>query len=373
MPQTPTTLLIPQVNLKRQYLSIKREIDEAVQSVLNSAEFIMGSAVRQFEQHLGEYLQVEHVVSCASGTDALQIAMMALGIGPGDEVITTPFTFVATAETIVLLGACPVYVDIDPKTYNIEPGQIAGRITPKSRAIIPVHLYGQPAEMGQILKIAQAKGIPVIEDAAQAIGARYNGRLVGGIGEIGCLSFFPSKNLGAFGDGGAILTRDSDLAQKCRMIRVHGSKAKYQHEILGVNSRLDTLQAAILEVKLKYLEQWTESRIRIAAQYNQAFDDLDIVTPYCAPNVRHVYNQYSVRTSRRDEFASFLKGKGIGHAIHYPFPLHQQPAFKPLLPAGASLPVAESVSKEIISLPMDPGLTAEEFDSVASSIRTFFQ
>ncbi len=363
---------VRQVNLRRQYAAIKTEIDQAVLAVLSSAEYIMGGAVQQFEGSLGRYLQVQSVISCASGTDALQIALMALGVGAGDEVITTPFTFVATAETIALLGARPVYVDIDPRTYNLDPGQIRDRITSRTRALVPVHLYGQPAAMDEVLALAKQTGLPVIEDAAQAIGSRYKGHFAGTLGDIGCLSFFPSKNLGACGDGGALLTSNPELAEKCRMIRSHGSKAKYQHEVLGVNSRLDTLQAAILDVKLKYLEQWTESRIRIAQIYDEAFRDLDLVTPYRAPEVRHVYNQYSIRTSRRDELAGYLKVEGIGFAIHYPLPLHQQPAFRHFVEEGVRFPVAESVSKEILSLPMDPGLEPAEIEFVVSKVRSFF-
>lgn len=364
---------IKMVDLHRQYLSIKPEIDAAIQSVLNATDFIMGSAVREFEADLAAYLRVKHAVGCASGTDALQVAMMALGIGRGDEVITTPFTFVATAETIVLLGATPVYVDIDPKTYNLDVNQIAALITSKTKAIIPVHLYGQPADLEPPLVLAAERGLRVIEDAAQAIGARCNGQFVGTLGDIGCLSFFPSKNLGACGDAGAIVTNDPALAERCRMITVHGSKKKYQHEVLGVNSRLDTLQAAILKVKLQHIEKWSEARIRIAAQYNEALDGLDVVTPFCTPGVRHVYNQYSIRTPRRDELAEFLKGKSISHAIHYPVPLHLQPAFRHFVPEGVRFSVAEAVAREIISLPIYPEMPHEELLAVISCLQEFFR
>ena len=359
------------LDLHRQYITIKEEVDGAIQSVLTATDFIMGSAVREFEAGLCRYLRIKHAVGCASGTDALQVAMMALGIGHQDEVITSPFTFVATAETIALLGAIPVYVDIDPRTYNLNVQEIAGRITSRTKAIIPVHLYGQPADMKPLLSLAKERGLRVIEDAAQAIGACYNGHHAGTLGDIGCLSFFPSKNLGAYGDAGALVTNDSALAERCRMITVHGSKVKYQHEILGVNSRLDTLQAAILNVKLKYLEGWSEARIRIAQQYNEALRDLEIVTPYCAPHVRHVYHQYSVRTPRRDALAEFLKGKGIAHAIHYPVPLHLQPAFRHFVPPGTHFPVAEAVSKEIISLPIFPELEEKEIHIITQVIREF--
>jgi dTDP-4-amino-4,6-dideoxygalactose transaminase len=364
---------IKMVDLHRQYLGIKTEIDQAIQSVLTATDFIMGSAVREFEADLAAYLDARHAVGCASGTDALQVAMMALGIGRGDEVITSPFTFVATAETIALLGATPVYVDIDARTYNLDVQQIAACITGRTKAIIPVHLYGQPADLEPLLALAGERGLKVIEDAAQAIGARYHGRSVGTFGDIGCFSFFPSKNLGAYGDGGAMTTNDAALAERCRMVTVHGSKKRYQHEILGVNSRLDTLQAAVLKVKLRHLEAWTEARIRIAHRYNEALKGLELVTPYSLPNVRHVYNQYSIRTSRRDALAEFLKSKGIGHAIHYPVPLNLQPAFRHYVPEGTTFPVAEAVSREIISLPIYPEMPEAECEAVVACLREFFQ
>jgi len=361
------------VDLHRQYLGIKAEIDEAIQSVLTAADFIMGSAVKEFEDDLAGYLGTKHAVGCASGTDALQVGMMALGIGRGDEVITSPFTFVATAETVALLGATPVYVDIDAKTYNLDIRQIAARITSSTKAIIPVHLYGQPADLAPLLALAGERGLKVIEDAAQAIGARYHGRSVGTFGDIGCFSFFPSKNLGAYGDGGAMMTNDAALAERCRMVTVHGSKKRYQHEILGVNSRLDTLQAAVLRVKLRHLEAWTEARVRIAHRYDDALRGLELVTPYCAPDVRHVYNQYSIRTPRRDALAEFLKSKGVGHAIHYPLPLNLQPAFRHYVPEGTNFPVAEAVSGEIISLPIYPEMPGVEIDLVTAAMREFFR
>ena len=365
-------MYLKMVDLHRQYLSIKAEIDEAIQSVLTATDFIMGSAVKEFEVDLASYLGARHAVGCASGTDALQVAMMALGIGRDDEVITSSFTFVATAETVALLGATPVYVDIDAKTYNLDVGQIAARITSRTKAIIPVHLYGQPADLAPLLTLAGERGLKVIEDAAQAIGARYHGGSVGTFGDIGCFSFFPSKNLGAYGDAGAVVTNDADLAERCRMVTMHGSKRRYHHEILGVNSRLDTLQAAVLKVKLRHLEAWTEARIRIAHRYDDVLRGLELVTPYCAPEVRHVYNQYSIRTPRRDALAEFLKSKGVGHAIHYPLPLNLQPAFRHYVPEGTGFPVAEAVSREIISLPIYPEMEDTEIDAVASAIRRFF-
>jgi dTDP-4-amino-4,6-dideoxygalactose transaminase len=361
-------MTIKMVDLHRQYLSIKAEIDEAIQSVLTSTDFIMGSQVHEFETDLAAYLGAKHVVGCASGTDALQVAMMALGIGRGDEVITSSFTFVATAETIALLGATPVYVDIDPKTYNLDVEQIASRITSRTKAILPVHLYGQPADLEPLLKLAAERGLKLIEDAAQAIGAQYHGRSVGTLGDIGCFSFFPSKNLGACGDAGALVTNDAALAERCRMVTLHGSKERYHHEILGVNSRLDTLQAAVLRVKLRHLETWTEARIRIAHRYDEALQGLKLIPPYCAPGVRHVYNQYSIRSSRRDVLAKFLKAQAIGHAIHYPLPLNLQPAYRGYVPEGTRFPVAEAVSREIISLPIFPEMQDAEIRTVTDAL-----
>ena len=364
---------IKMVDLHRQYLSIRDEIDAAIQTVVRSSEFILGPAVHEFEEQLCRYLGAKYAVGCASGTDALQIAMMALDIGPGDEVITSPFAFAATAEAIVLRGARPVFVDIDPETYNIDVSQIADRITRRTRAIIPVHLYGQPVDLNPILSLAWDKGVHIIEDAAQAIGAQYDSRFLGTLGDFACLSFYPSKNLGAYGDAGAILTNDSVLAQKCRMITDHGSSVKYRHEILGLNSRLDSLQAAILSVKLNHLENWTESRIRIAHRYNEGLRGLDLITPHCAPLRRHVYQQYSIRTPKRDDLAAFLKNKDIGYGIHYPLALHQQPAFKEITGQAERFPVAETVAKEILCLPIFPELQDTEVDTVINSIHEFFK
>jgi len=362
---------IPMVNLHRQYLSLKAEIDGAIQLVLDSADFVMGGAVAEFESELCQRLDARFAVGCASGTDALQIALMAFGVGPGDEVITSPFTFVASAETIVLLGARPVYVDIDPRTYNIDANLVADRITPRTKVIIPAHLFGQPAEMTPILSLAREKGIRVIEDTAQSIGARYEGQAVGSLGDIGALSFYPSKNLGAYGDAGAILSNSRELAEKCRMISLHGSKAKYQHEVLGINSRLDSLQAAILRVKLKHLEDWTLARIRVACRYDETLRDLDLILPHRSPNSRHVYHQYSIRTSRRAALAEFLTHKGIAHAIYYPVPLHLQPAYQALAGPGARFHVAEQVAREIISLPMFPELEDGEIETITSALTEF--
>jgi len=360
---------IQMVDVVGQYKKIKSEIDEAVQRVLDSGQFILGKDVRDFEESAAAYLGVKHAVGCASGTDALQIAMMALGIRPGDEIITTPFTFVATTETIALLGAKPVYVDIDPKTFNIDPAGIEKAVTKKTKAVIPVHLYGQSVDMDALMAIARKHKIPVIEDAAQAMGAEYKGKKVGGIGVMGAISFFPSKNLGAFGDAGMVVTNDDVIAERLRMIIVHGSKTRYKHEILGVNSRLDSLQAAVLNVKLKYLDRWRDGRRAAARKYNSLFRGSEVVLPYEAPDSPHIYHQYTIRLKNRDQVAQRLAELKIPHAIYYPIPLHLQEAFrKPGIGEGA-FPVTEQASREVLSLPMHTELTDDQQSLIVSSVR----
>ncbi len=358
-------------DIQIQYKKHKSEFDSAIQRVLDSGYFILGKEVADLEGAIARYLNVKYAVACASGTDALQVAMMALDIKPGDEVITTPFTFVATAETIVLLGATPVYVDIDERTYNIDASKIEAAITPKTKAIIPVHLYGQAAEMNSIMEIARKHKIAVVEDNAQGIGATYKDRKAGGIGDIGTISFFPSKNLGAFGDAGMMVTNDEMLCQKMRMICNHGSRERYHHEILGVNSRLDALQAAILNVKLKYLDEWNEGRRKVAAKYNNLLRDAKVITPYVEPYNQHIYHQYTLRVQNRDGLGESLKAKGIPWAVHYPIPLHVQPAFAHLKFRKGAFPVAEKVAAEVISLPIHTELTDEQVVYVANSIKEF--
>ncbi len=365
---------IPIFTPVRQYLNLKEEIDQAIQKVLNKGNFILGDEVAEFERRISEYLGVKHAIGVASGTDALQIALMAVDLKPGDEVITTPFTFVATAETIALLGGKPIYVDIDEKTYNLNPELIEGKITERTKVIIPVHLYGQPAEMDDILEIARKYNLYIIEDSAQALGSEYKGRKVCTFGDIACISFFPTKNLGAFGDAGMIVTDNDELAEKIRMIRVHGSKVRYNHEVLGVNSRLDTIQAAILLVKMKYLDAWNNKRIEIAQKYNKWLSDIDnIRTPYREPYNKHIYHQYTIRTNQRNELAQFLKEKGIQTAVHYPIPLHLQKAFSYLGYKEGDFPISEACSKEVLSLPMFPELKDDEVEYVVESIREFFK
>lgn len=360
------------VDVVGQYQKIKTEVDEAIHRVLDSGQFIQGKEVAELERFIAASLGVGHAVACASGTDALQIAMMALGIGPGDEVITTPFTFVATAETIGLLGARPVYVDIDPRTYNIDPAKIDAAVTPKTKAIIPVHLYGQPAEMDAVMDVARRRGLKVIEDAAQALGVSYKGTKVCAIGDVGCISFFPSKNLGAFGDGGMVVTNDEHLAGRMRMVASHGSRVRYYHEILGVNSRLDTLQAAILLVKARHLDAWNAERRRAAGRYTALLAGTPATPPFVAREGEHIFHQYTIRTPRRDELAAFLKDKGIPHAVYYPVPLHLQQAFAMAGYAEGDFPETERAAREVLSLPMHTELTHAQQEYVTATIREFY-
>ena len=360
------------VDVVGQYGHIKKEVDEAIHSVLDSGMFIQGKEVGELERALADYLGVKSAVACASGTDALQIAMMALGIGPGDEVITTPFTFVATAETIGILGAMPGYVDIDGRTFNIDPALIEAAITARTKAIIPVHLYGQSADMEPLLAVARAHGLPVIEDAAQALGASYRGRKVCALGTIGCISFFPSKNLGCFGDGGMVVTNDSALAESMRVIAAHGSRVRYYHDVLGLNSRLDTLQAAILRVKLPHLEEYNNARRRAAARYNELLAGLPVTVPFIAPGVDHIFHQYTLRVPKRDGLAALLREKGIPHGVYYPVPLHLQKAFAMSGGKKGDFPVTERATEEVISLPMHTELTEEHLKFITGAVREFY-
>lgn len=361
------------VDVVGQYKKIQPEIDAAIHAILDSGQFILGKEVGEFECQIAGYLGVKYAIGCASGTDALQVAMMAIGVQPGDEIITTPFTFVATTETIVLLGAKPVYVDIDPKTFNMDASQIEAAITPRTKAIIPVHLYGQAAEMDPIMDVARKHHLKVIEDSAQALGAAYKGRKVCTFGDIACISYFPSKNLGAFGDAGMVVTNDAALAERLRMIIVHGSKTRYYHEILGVNSRLDTLQAAVLSVKLKYLDTWNATRRAAAARYNQLLDGTPVVVPYVAPACEHIFHQYTIRAPRRNELADHLKQRNIPHAIYYPVPLHLQKAFAIAGKSKGAFPNTEHAADEVLSLPMHTELTDEQCKFITDAITDFYR
>ena len=365
------------LDLKAQFSPIREEIMTAVTRVLESQHFILGPEVSAFEQEAASYLGCKFAVGCASGSDALMLALMALGIGQGDEVITVPFTFVATAGSIARLGATPVFVDIDGDTYNIDPAALEAAITVKTKAIMPVHLFGLAAEMDRILDIARRHGLPVIEDAAQAIGAEYKGKKVGNFGIMSCFSFFPSKNLGGAGDGGLITTDDAQLAQRLKLLRAHGSRSKYEYEILGVNSRLDAIQAAILRIKLTYLDEWTEGRRRNAVRYRELVSqfglDSRIGLPAEPAGYNHVYNQFTIRAKQRDDLREFLRSNGIPTEIYYPFPLHLQPAFAGLGYKPRSMPVSEAASVEVLSLPIFPELSGEQQESVMSSISEFFE
>lgn len=353
-------------------MSIEQEIDAAIKEVLLGTEFILGPAVQDLEQRVAAYCECKYGVGVASGTDALRLALMALGIGPGDEVVTTPFSFVASANVISHCGAKPVFVDIDPQTYNVDPKGIEAAITSHTKAILPVHLYGQPADMQPTMALAERYGLFVVEDCAQAIGARYKGRRVGSFGHIGCLSFYPTKNLGAYGDGGMVVTSDPALAEKIDMLRRQGCKEKYHAEVLGFNSRLDSLQAAILNVKLNYLDEWNSARREVAQRYNEFLADLPVTTPYESEDVYHVYHQYTIRTPLRDELAQYLRVQGIATMVYYPVPLHRQVLYSDLGYAEHSLPNAERAAHEVLSLPLFPELDVTQQQKIAAAISKFF-
>jgi len=362
---------IPLVDLKAQYQSIKSEIDAAIKRVVESGRFILGEEVEAFEKEFAAFCGAKYAVGVDSGTAALHLSLILCGIGPGDEVITTPHTFTSTAEVVALLGARPVFVDIDPTTYNIDPNLIERAITPRTKAIIPVHLYGRPAEMDPILEIAEKHNLVVIEDAAQAHGAEYKGKRAGSLGKLACFSFYPAKNLGAYGDAGAIVTDDPELAEKGRMLRNHGRRAKYEYQLLGYAYRLDAIQAAILRAKLAHLEEWTEKRRRNAALYNELLADTHLALPQEDEHIRAVYHLYVVRTPYRDRLRDFLRERGIETGIHYPIPLHLQPAFQYLGYKKGDFPHTERCSKEILSLPMYPELTRAQIEIVADAIKEF--
>ncbi len=356
------------VDLVGQYKKIKPEVDEAIIEIMNNASFINGPAVRQFQENLQNYLNVKHVIPCANGTDALQVALMALGLQPGDEVITTSFTFIATAEVIALLKLTPVLVDVDPETFNITSEAIENAVTPKTKAIIPVHLFGQCADMHNIRQVAKKHNLFVVEDTAQAIGADYtcyqsgNTKKAGTIGDIGCTSFFPSKNLGAFGDGGAIFTNDDELAAQMRVVVNHGMTVRYYHDYIGVNSRLDSMQAAILDIKLKHLGEYTKARQEAAAYYNRAFaGNPKIQTPVTADFTTHVFHQYTLvlKGVDREGLMAHLAEKGIASAVYYPVPLHMQKAYIDPRYNEGDFPVTEMLSKSVLSLPIHTELTPE--------------
>lgn len=364
-------MAIPLVDLKAQYETIKDEINEAINEVLESQWFILGPNVAELEEKIADYCNVEYAIGIASGSDALLLSLMAIDIGPGDEVITTPFTFFATAGSVSRLGATPIFVDIDPKTYNIDPKLIEEKITEKTKAIIPVHLYGQCADMDPILDIAAKHDLYVIEDAAQAIGAKYKNREAGSMGDLGCLSFFPTKNLGGYGDGGMILTNNENLAERLKVLRVHGSKPKYYHSVIGCNSRLDAIQAAILLVKFKCLDKWNEARRQNASTYDSLFSSTDVLTPYSEGFNYHIFNQYVIQVSDRDGLKAYLKEEGVGTEIYYPVPLHLQECYSDLGYSVGDIPVSEQTARQALALPVFPELNDEEQKQIVKLIEDF--
>jgi len=372
----PRPAAFPFLDLRAQFAGIKTEVMQAVSRVMESQQFILGPEVEALERELAGFLQVRFAITCASGSDALWLALLATGVGPGDEVITTPFTFVATAGSVARAGAKPVFVDIDPATYNINASLVEAAITKRTRAIIPVHLFGLAADLDPILKLANEYKLAVIEDAAQAIGAQYKGASVGNSGTLGCFSFFPSKNLGAAGDGGLITTNDAGLAERVRLLRVHGGHNKYNAEILGTNSRLDALQAAILRVKLAHLNAWNSARQKKAECYRALFRkhglDRKIGLPQCPPDRVHVYNQFTIRCPHRDPLREFLKTRGIPSDVYYPIPLHLQAAFAYLGYRAGQFPESERAGREVLSLPNYPELSEDQQSAVVEAIRDFY-
>jgi len=361
---------VPFLDLKAQYNSIRDEIAAALQQVLDNTAFAGGPFVAKFEEEFASFCNADSAVGVGSGTEALWLALLGLGIGEGDEVITTPNTFIATAEAITFSGAKPVFVDIDKETYNIDPELLKAAITPKTKAIIPVHLYGQPADMGRILEIAQAHNLFVIEDACQAHGAEYKGQRVGSIGDAGCFSFYPGKNLGAYGEAGAVVTNNQELADKIKVLRDHGQREKYYHSMVGWNARMDGFQGAVLSVKLKRLDQWNESRRENAGLYNSLLADVgQIVTPFEADYARHIYHIYPVLTENRQQLMDALAKEQIYCGIHYPIPLHLQAAYSSLGYKKGDLPVAEKCQSQLVSLPMFPELTSEQIEYAVEKMK----
>lgn len=363
---------IPLVDLKAQYAAIKPQIQAAIGEVLDSAQFINGPAVADFERQFAEFCGVGYAVGVGNGTDALTLVLKALGVGDGDEVITAANTFIATAEAIVAVGATPVFVDVDPLHFNMTPEGFSAAITPRTKAVIPVHLYGQTAPIAEIVDMAKRRSIKIVEDAAQAHGAEYNGRRAGSWGDAATFSFYPAKNLGSYGDAGAIVTNSEEVATRARMLRDHGRTDKYLHEYIGVNSRLDTLQAAILGVKLAYMDEWNEARRAVAAKYDAALSEFAWMTlPSEIAGGRHIYHLYVIQCARREELRRYLSDNGIGVGIHYPVPLHLQPAFRALGYGAGDFPVAERLADSILSIPMYPEITVAQQRRIVQTIGAF--
>ncbi|MEO6462322.1 MAG: DegT/DnrJ/EryC1/StrS family aminotransferase [Candidatus Eisenbacteria bacterium] len=367
----PQTMTVPLLDLKAQYATIKPEMDAAVHAVLDSARFIQGPEVTSLESEIAAYSRVAHGVGVASGTDALLLALKAMGVGPGDEVVTTAYSFFASASTIALLGARPVFCDIEPATYNLDPAQLPSRLTGRTKAVVPVHLFGQCADMPAIRGLCDPRGLPVLEDAAQAIGSEWLGKRAGEMGVAGCFSFFPSKNLGGVGDGGMVVGQDEALLDRVRLLREHGARPKYHHHVLGQNSRLDAIQAAVLRVKLRHLETWHAARQKNAALYRELLAGTNVGLPLARPEARHIYNQFVVRTPQRDGLKQHLTASGIGTEVYYPRPLHLQECFADLGYRAGDFPHSEAAAAETLALPIFPELEGEQIAYVSSKIHAF--
>jgi dTDP-4-amino-4,6-dideoxygalactose transaminase len=371
---------VPLLDLKAQFAPLREEITAAVTEVMEAQAFVLGPAVEKLEGEIAGYVGAGHAIGCASGTDALILSLAALGIGPGDEVLTSPFSFFSSASCASKVGARPAFADIDPETFNLDPAATEAAIRPATKALLPVHLFGQCAEMEPLLEIASRRGLPVVEDAAQALGSVYaGGRHAGAMGETGCYSFFPTKNLGGFGDGGMIVTSDGELADKLRLLRVHGGQQMYHHRWVGWNSRLDALQAAVLRIKLSHLESWSKGRAANAARYDRLFAESgvletgDVKVPVRSKNSTHIFNQYTLRVRRRDDLREHLKQSGVGHSVYYPVPLHLQECFADLGYREGDFPNAERACEEVLSLPVYSELTEEQQERVVSAVAEFYR
>jgi dTDP-4-amino-4,6-dideoxygalactose transaminase len=373
MSTTPvrTGMTVPLLDLKAQYVTIKADIDAAVERVMESTRFIGGPEISGLEEEVARYSQCAHGIGVASGTDALLLSLRALGVGPGDEVITSAYSFFASAGTIANNGATPVFVDIDPRSYNLDVHRLEAAFTPRTKAVVAVSLYGQCCDLDAVKAVCEKRKVWFIEDAAQSIGSEWEGKRSGSTADFGCFSFFPSKNLGGAGDGGMVVTQDAALAEKVRLLREHGSKPKYYHSIVGTNSRLDALQAAILRVKLKHLDRWSEGRAHNAALYDSLFDGSKVGRPWHDPRTRHIYNQYVIRVPRRDELKQFLADRGIGTEVYYPVPLHLQKCFAALGYKEGDMPESERAARETLALPIFPELSEEQIRYVAANVREF--
>jgi len=366
---TRAAMNVPLLDLKAQYADIKTEFDEAVHRVLDSTRFIGGPEVSALEEEIARYSRCAHGVACASGTDALLLSLRALDVGPGDEVVTSAYSFFASAGVVANVGATPVFVDIDPQSYNLDAHRLEAAITPRTKAVIAVHLYGQCCDLDAVERVCEKHQVWLIEDAAQAIGAEWEGRRAGAVGDVGCFSFFPSKNLGAAGDAGLVVTQDESLAERVRLLREHGAKPKYYHSIVGTNSRLDAIQAAILRLKLRHLDRWSEARARNATMYDRLLEGARVGRPYRDPRARHIYNQYVVRVQDRDEVRRRMTERGVGTEVYYPVPLHLQKCFATLGHQPGDMPESEGAARETLALPIYPELTEEQIRYVAATLR----